>query len=126
MEKIDARSMTQDAQYQIRRQAVKMRQRAMQYGEIAEILGVSPTYVCRVCKRYEREGIQGIAKRLRGRRKGEQRHLEAEQETAITIFAPSASEPQLAPRTMRTAFCDDNARSASGSLSRVPSDKTCV
>lgn len=95
MEKIDARTVNQEAQYQIRRQAVKLRQRGMQYGEIAEILGVSSTYVCRVFKRYEREGIQGIAKGLRGRRKGEQRHLEAEQETAVRKLIEDKTPDQL-------------------------------
>jgi transposase len=95
MEKIDARTVNQDAQYQIRRQAVKLRQRGMQYGEIAELLGVSPTYVCRVCKRYERDGIQGIAKGLRGRRKGEQRHLEVEQEEAIRKVIEDKTPDQL-------------------------------
>jgi transposase len=83
MEKIDARTLSQDAQYQIRRQIVKLRQRGMPYAEIAEVVGVAPAHACRVYKRYEREGMQGLSKGQRGRRPGEQRTLDTEQEAAV-------------------------------------------
>ncbi len=38
MEKIDARTLSQDAQYQIRRQVIKLRQRGMKYTEIGELV----------------------------------------------------------------------------------------
>lgn len=83
MEKIDARTLNQDAQYQIRRQVVKLRQRGMTYAEIAEIVGMVPTSACRVYKRYEREGMQAISKGQRGRKLGHKRNLDSEQEAEV-------------------------------------------
>ena len=67
---VDARTFSQDAQYQIRRQVVKLRKRGMPYAEIAEVVGVSLSYACRVYKRYEREGMPGISK---GQRRSQDR-----------------------------------------------------
>ena len=83
MEKIDARTLSQEAQYQIRRHVVKMRKRGMKYKDIGEVVGITPTYACTIFKRYEREGAGGIAKGRRGRRPGEQLTLKEEQSSAI-------------------------------------------
>ncbi len=47
MEKIDARTLSQEAQYQIRRQVVKLRKRGMKYEDIGEVVGITATYACR-------------------------------------------------------------------------------
>lgn len=83
MEKIDARTLNQEAQYQIRRQVVKLRKRGMKYKEIGEIVGITPTHACRIFKRYESKGSEAIIKRQRGRRPGEQLTLKEEQAAAI-------------------------------------------
>lgn len=80
MKKIDARRLSQDARYQMRKQIVKLRQRGMKYLEIAEVAGVHANYAYMVYKRYEREGLPGIAKGRRGRRAGEQKSLSPEME----------------------------------------------
>lgn len=95
MEKIDARTLNQDAQYQIRRQVVKLRQHGMAYPEIAEIVGVAPTSACRIYKRYEREGMQGISKGQRGRKAGQQRNLDNDQETAVQKTIQDKTPDQL-------------------------------
>ena len=95
MEKIDARTFSQDAQHQIRRQVVKLRKRGMPYAEIAEVVGVSLSYACRVYKRYEREGMPGISKGQRGRRTGEQRTLGTEQEAAVQKTIQDRTPDQL-------------------------------
>ena len=78
-----SRKLSQDAQYQIRCEVVKLRQRGMSYADIAEVVGVSLSYACRLYKRYEREGMQGISKGQRGRRIGQQWTLDTEQEAAV-------------------------------------------
>ena len=95
MEKIDARTFSQDAQHQIRRQVVKLRKRGMPYAEIAEVVGVSLSYACRVYKRYEREGMPGISKGQRGRRTGQQRTLATEQEAAVQKTIQDRTPDQL-------------------------------
>ena len=62
MEKIDARTLSQDAQYQIRRQVIKLRHRGMKYTEIGELLGITRAYACTIFNRYERDGAKAIAK----------------------------------------------------------------
>ncbi|MEW6715863.1 MAG: IS630 family transposase [Nitrospirota bacterium] len=95
MEKIDARTLNQDAQYQIRRQVVKLRKRGMKYKDIGEILGITKTYACTIFKRYERDGSGAIAKRRRGRRPGEQLTLQEEQAVAIQKMIIDKTPDQL-------------------------------
>lgn len=95
MEKIDARTLSQDAQYQIRRQVVKLRQGGMKYKEIGEVVGITRTYACTIFKRYERNGNKAIAKKQRGRRQGDQRTLEEDQETAIQKMITDKTPDQL-------------------------------
>src|SRR4030043_1477279 len=83
MEKIDARTLNQEAQYQIRRQVIKLRKRGMKYKDIGEVGGITDTYACTIYKRYERDGAGAIAKRQRGRRPGEQLTLKGEQAAAL-------------------------------------------
>ena len=70
MEKIDARTLNQEAQYQMRRQVVKLRQRGMKFREIGEVVGITTNYACTIFNRYERDGAKAIAKGQRGRRQG--------------------------------------------------------
>lgn len=95
MEKIDARTLSQDAQYQIRRQVVKFRQGGMKYKEIGRVVGITRTYACTIFKRYERNGNKAIAKKQRGRRQGDQRTLEEDQETAIQKMITDKTPDQL-------------------------------
>jgi transposase len=83
MEKTDARKMSQDAQFQMRRQVVKLRSKGMKYADIAEVVGIHKNYACMIYKRYEVEGAQGIAKGKRGRRPDEQKTLQPEMEAGI-------------------------------------------
>ena len=95
MEKIDARTLNQEAQYQIRRQVVKLRKRRMKYKDIAEVVGITPTYVCKIFKRYERNGAGAIVKGRRGRRAGEQLTLKEDQATAIQKMITDRTPDQL-------------------------------
>lgn len=95
MEKIDARTLNQEAQYQIRRQVVKLRKRGMKYKDIGEIVGITKTYACTVFKRYERKGVSAILKKRRGRRPGEQLTLKEEQAVAIQKMIIDKTPDQL-------------------------------
>ena len=95
MEKIDARTLSQDAQYQIRRQVIKLRQRGMKYTEIGELVGITRAYACTIFNRYERDGAKAIAKGQRGRRQGDQRTLEEDQETSIQKMITDKTPDQI-------------------------------
>lgn len=95
MEKIDARTLNQEAQYQIRRQVVKLRKRGMKYKDIGEIAGIDSTYACKIFKRYERDGASAIVKGQRGRRPGEQLTLKEEQAAAIQKMIIDKTPDQL-------------------------------
>jgi|APFre7841882630_1041343.scaffolds.fasta_scaffold49433_1 transposase len=95
MEKIDARTLNQEAQYQIRRQVVKLRKRGMKYKDIGEVVGITLTSACKIFKRYERNGAGAIDKRQRGRRPGEQLTLQEEQAAAIQKMIIDKTPDQL-------------------------------
>lgn len=95
MEKIDARTLNQEAQYQLRRQVVKLRKRGMQYKDIGEIVGITSSHACTIFNRYEREGAGAIAKKQRGRRPGEQLTLQEEKAIAIQKMIIDKTPDQL-------------------------------
>lgn len=95
MERIDARTLNQEAQYQIRRHVVKLRKRGMKYKDIGEVVGITKTYACTIFKRYERKGAGAIIKGQRGRRPGEQLTLQEEQATAIQKMITDKTPDQL-------------------------------
>jgi transposase len=95
MEKIDARTLNQEAQYQIRRQVVKLRKRGMKYKDIGEVVGITLTSACKIFKRYERNGAGAIDKGQRGRRPGEQLTLKEAQAAAIQKMIIDKTPDQL-------------------------------
>jgi transposase len=95
MEKIDARRLNQEAQYQIRRQVVQLRKRGMKYKDIGEVVGITLTSACKIFKRYERKGAGAIVKGQRGRRPGEQLTLKEEEATVIQKMIIDKTPDQL-------------------------------
>ena len=95
MEKIDARTLNQDEQYQLRKLVVRLRQHGMSYKEIAEITGISANYACTIYNRHQRYGEKGIAKGKRGRRLGNQRTLDKRQEATIKRMITDKTPDQL-------------------------------
>lgn len=83
MDKRDARELSGDAQEELRRCGLRMLQNGMKQKEIAAVLEVSPTTVSRWKRIYNREGMKGLKKKKRGRRQGEKRRLDREQERSI-------------------------------------------
>jgi transposase len=95
MEKIDARTLTQEAQEALRNQIVRLRKAGRKNPEIADIVGVSEGHCSRVWSRYNKDGAKAVAKGKRGRRHGEQRNLTAEQESTIKRLLIDKSPLQL-------------------------------
>jgi transposase len=95
MEKIDARTLNQEAQEALRNQIIRLRKAGRKNREIAEIAGVSEGHCSRVWSRYQKDGIKAVAKGKRGRRHGEQRNLTVDQESTIKRLLIDKSPLQL-------------------------------
>ncbi|MDR3352380.1 MAG: helix-turn-helix domain-containing protein, partial [Zoogloeaceae bacterium] len=81
MEKIDARKLSRDAQEEMRRQAMRLRETLnLTWKEVARVTGVSIGTVLLWSKRYESHGSDGLKSRRRGRRKYSGRTLSQVQE----------------------------------------------
>lgn len=83
MEKQDARTLTPEAQEQLRRSAVRLRKTGKKYTEIAEILQVSRNSVSIWCRQYNEHGNSAIKSQKRGIKLGMNRTLTPEQEDEI-------------------------------------------
>ncbi len=83
MEKIDARSLSTDAQQQLRYQAIRLREGGKTYDEIALVVGVHRLTISKWWKAYQEQGLAGIEIKKRGRRLGDGRRLDAKQEEAL-------------------------------------------
>ncbi len=95
MEKIDARTLNQEAQEALRNQIVRLRKAGRTHKEIAEIVGVSESHCSRVWTRYQKGGAGSVAKGKRGRRHGEQRDLTPDQEAEIKKLLIDKAPNQL-------------------------------
>lgn len=83
MEKQDARTLAPEAQEQLRRSAIRLRNTGKKYTEIAEILQVSRNSVSIWCRQYEEHGLSAIKSKTRGIKHGTNRTLTPEQEREI-------------------------------------------
>ena len=83
MEKIDARTQSQDVQEAQRYQIVRLRESGRSNRETSDIVGVSESHCSKVWQRYKKLGPESLSKGQRGRRQGEQRDLTLEQEAEI-------------------------------------------
>ncbi|MCK9363709.1 MAG: IS630 family transposase [Syntrophales bacterium] len=83
MEKTDARKHSPETQYEIRKQIVRLRKQGFTNNDVAKGVGVSVSRASRIWQSYKREGSKAIKLGKRGRRTGDQRTLNAEQEREV-------------------------------------------
>ena len=83
MEKRDARKLTIPAQQELRERGIKMREQGMSYQDIAIILDVHYTTISTWYAKYKREGKKGIEIKKRGRKEGDQKILNPQQEAQV-------------------------------------------
>lgn len=95
MEKIDARTHNQQTQYELRKQIVRLRKSGVANRDVAQIVGMSETYASTIWSNYKKGGIEAIKPGKRGRRKGEQRVLNFEQERAVQKMLVDKAPNQL-------------------------------
>lgn len=95
MEKQDARTLSQDAQYEKRQIVIKLRKKGMKNREVAEIVGLSESHTSVIWKKYQQAGKGAIAKKKRGRRMGECKVLTVEQEYELQKILIEKTPDQL-------------------------------
>jgi len=96
MEKIDARKLPRDAQDEMRRQAMRMREElGLSWKAIARVVGVSVGTVMVWVKRYILEGESGLKSKARGRRYLSGRTLTLEQEWQLRSIIVGENPKQL-------------------------------
>jgi transposase len=83
MKHVDMRKLAPAAQEERRRQVVGLRQSGMSYTAIAAQVGLSPTGVFDICKRFAARGAKGLVSGKRGRRPDEQRLLDPGREVEV-------------------------------------------
>ena len=80
MKHVDMRKLPAAAQEERRRQVIGLRQAGQTYDAIAAQVGLSPTGVFDICKRFAERGAAGLKTGPRGPGPGHGRFLDAEQE----------------------------------------------
>ncbi|MCL2591387.1 MAG: IS630 family transposase [Betaproteobacteria bacterium] len=106
MEKIDARKLPREAQEEMRRQAMKMREELhLTWKEIAHAVGVSIGTVLKWSNRYTMRGLGGLKSGKRGRRHLSGRTLSLTQEWQLRSIIVGEN-----PKQMSLPFCLWNRR----------------
>src|SRR5918997_7066648 len=83
MKHVDMRKLASAAQEERRRQVIGLRRSGASYAAIAAQVGLSPTGVFDICKRFDAKGETGLLSGKRGRKPDEQRLLTTAQEAEI-------------------------------------------
>src|SRR5215203_3267357 len=105
MKHVDMRKLPAAAQEERRRQVIGLRQAGQTYDAIAAQVGLSPTGVFDICRRFAERGAVGLKTGPRGPEPGHGRFLDAEQEAEardlIRRHTPDAWDLPFALRTRR-------------------------
>lgn len=101
MEKRDARKLSSEEQYDLRKKVIRLSRQGNSFREIAEILGTSHTYVSNIWNIYLDGGgrIAVLRPKVRGRKNGEQRRLTPDQEMIIfeRLVEGKPNDPKKGP-----------------------------
>jgi transposase len=95
MEKVDARRLSPATQYELRKQYIRLRSKGMSNKLASEAVGISETRASKIWQLYQKEGLDAIKPRARGRRHGEKRNLTTEQEAAVRRLLVDKTPDQL-------------------------------
>jgi transposase len=80
MKKTDARKLGKEVQQELRNQVIRLKKEGRKNEDIAKIVGVSTNHVSLIWQRFKKGGKAAIQVKVRGRREGEKRTLDHEQE----------------------------------------------
>ena len=91
----DARTLSPQAQYELRKLVIRLRKKEMANKQVAEVVGTTESHASAISRAYERDGVESIKPKVRGRRLGARRRLTAEQETAIRKLLVDKTPDQM-------------------------------
>src|SRR4030095_5907602 len=91
----DMRSLSREARHERRVQVIRLRRAGRTYDEIAAQTGLSRTGVFDICKRHEAAGAKALKDLPSGRKVGDKRLLNAEQEAAVRKLIADKTPDQL-------------------------------
>ncbi|MBP2651861.1 MAG: transposase [Firmicutes bacterium] len=83
MNKTDTRKLSQETQYELRKSVVRLREKGLANKLVAEVVGISISHASKIWQAYLKGGEASIQKKIRGRKDGEKRRLEKEQDQEI-------------------------------------------
>ena len=89
------RSLPREARHERRVQVIRLRKAGRTYDEIAAQTGLSRTGVFNICRRHEAGGAKALKDALGGRKAGEQRRLDAQQEATVRRLIADKTPDQL-------------------------------
>ena len=95
MKTIDARTLNQQTQYELRKQVIRLREKGLDNAAISEIVGLSASHISTIWQKYQRGGLDAIKPGQRGRRHGAQRELTPDQEVGIQKLLLDKTPDQL-------------------------------
>jgi transposase len=95
MDNEDARKLDPEAQQELRKTAVELRQLGHTYKAISTIVRVSPNTIWKWCRSYDEHGDAGITSKRRGRRPGAGRSLSSAQEAEIVCSIGQGTPDQI-------------------------------
>ena len=95
MEKTDIRTLSPETQYELRKQVVRLKQDERKVREISEITGLGQVQVSRIWQQFKLGGLPAIKPKTRGRRLGDQRVLDIEQESRLKRLMIDKTPDQL-------------------------------
>ena len=95
MQATDMRSLSREARHERRVQVIRLRKAGNTYEEIAVLTGLSRTGVFNICKRHEALGAKALHDTIGGRKFGENRLLDADQEALVRKLIADKTPDQL-------------------------------
>jgi transposase len=95
METTDARRLSPQTQFEMRKQVIRLRKRGIPNKDVAAGVGISVWQASKIWQSYLKEGSKAIRLGTRGRRLGEQRTLSSEQEADIRKAIVDKTPDQL-------------------------------
>lgn len=95
MDKTDARTLSPQTQYELRKQVVRLRKKGITNKDTAQIVGINVSTASTIWQTFLRTGNDAIKPKARGRRHGAKRRLTPEQEAAIQTLLVDKTPDQL-------------------------------
>ena len=83
MEKIDMRTLTAEAAYEIKKQVIRQKETGLKDLAVEKLTGVGRSSVNRIWNTYQKGGLKGLKRNTSGRKSGEGTLLNAEQEREV-------------------------------------------